>query len=330
MTSHEFKIHHLTSQLLQLLQLQHLSPDTYNDTLLRHMTPYVTTQVSSHAALKKIAEHTSRKEDLLQRYTSLKIKQPRELDALVYLLSKLLDDPELCGFIRQRRPIPKPREPVQVLDFHQLDVPRGVAVPELPKPGEKLSHEQLATLKGQLATFTKKMEEQDRKKKQRQEIVSGEFPYLPHWLSSRAYLTADYVLSPIAPAKVPLGTLPLNVQQRAIINDLLYLMTGSSGLYLTAKPLSEDQRRLFSMDHTLDVSLQTLVNRMLPVCSHYSVVSRFVEEHAKFAHGTVNQALSAAMRGLLREYLVIVAQLEYQYNTGECAHNSYQSHWATN
>ena len=223
----------------------------------------------------------------------------------------------MCNFIRQRRPVTKPREPVQVIDFHQLDVPKGVAIPKLPKPGEKLSHEQLSVLKGQLATFTKKMEEEDRKKKQKKEIISGEFPYLPPWFSSHAYLTSDYTPSLTTPTKVPLGSLPLHVQQHAIINDLLYLMQGTSGIYLSAKPLQEDQRRLFSMDHTLDVSLQTLVNRMLPICSHYSVVSRFIEEHAKFVHGTVNQALSAAMRGLVREYLVIVAQLEHQYNSGE-------------
>ena len=98
-------------------------PDSYNDTLLRHMTPYVTTQISSHNAVRKIAEHSSRREEFLQRYSSLKIKQPRELDSLVYLLLKLADDPRLCEFIRQRRPPPSVRVPVQVMDLDQLDIP---------------------------------------------------------------------------------------------------------------------------------------------------------------------------------------------------------------
>ena len=317
--SHEFKLHHLTSQLLQLLQLQHLSPDAYNDTLLRHMTPYVTTQISAHTALRKIAEHSSKREEFLQRYSSLKIKQPRELDPLVYFLSKLVDDQKLCNFIRERRPPMTARVPVQVYDFQQLEIPVGVAIPELPPQGTKLTHKQLETLKGQLSNFVSKIEEADKKKKQRTESISGEFPHLPSWLSKRLYLTSDYTHLSL-PSKLvtgPLGSQSLSNQQLAIMNDMLHLMQGSSGRYITAKPLKEDQKRDFILDQTLDISLQTLVNRILPICSHYSIVCRFIEEHAKFIHGTINQALSAAMRGLVREYLLLTAQLEYQYKIGE-------------
>lgn len=316
--SHEYKIHHLTSQLLQLLQLQHLSPDSYNDTLLRHTTPYVTTQVSSQNAIRKITEHTSRKEEFLERYSSLKIKQPRELDALVYVLSKLAEEPRLCDFIRERRPPPEVRVPVQVSNFEQLEIPTGVVAPSLPREGEVLSSKQLETLKGQLAIFTSKMEEADKKKKQRKDVIRGQFPPLPPWLTARRYLTSDYVKPLIIPSgKVPIGTLPLHAQQQAIMDDLLYLLQGSSGRYITADQLVENSKRTFTVDKTLDLSLQTLVLRIIPLCTHYSTVTRFIEEHSKFVHGTINQALSAAMRSLLREYLLIVVQLEHQFNIGE-------------
>lgn len=317
--SHEFKIHHLTSQLLQLLQLQHLSPDTYNDTLIRHMTPYVTTQISAHTALRKIAEHSTKREEFLQRYSSLKIKQPRELDPLVYLLSKLIDDQKLCNFIRGRRPPPTARVPVQVVDFQQIDVPVGVAVPELPPQNTKLSFQQLELLKGQLSDFTLKMEEADKKKKRHRESSKGEYPHLPSWLSKRLYLTSDYVY-PSPHSKLvtgPLGAQSTPSQHLSLIDDLLHLMQGSNGRYIVAKQLKDDQKRSFDIDRTLDVSLQSLLNRILPICSHYSLVCRFVEEHSKFKHGMINQALAATMRGLLREYLLIVAQLEYQYKTNE-------------
>ena len=316
--SHEYKIHHLTSQLLQLLQLQHLSPDSYNDILLRHTTPYVTTQVSSQNAIKKIVERTTKREEFLDRYSSLKIKQPRELDALVYVLSKLAEEPRLCEFIRQRRPPPSTRVPVQVTNLEQLDIPVGVVAPALPKEGEVLSSKQLETLKGQLAIFTTKMEEADKKKKRHKDVIRGQYPPLPSWLSSRPFFTYDYVKPQTTPTgKVPIGTLPLPAQQQAIIDDLLYLMQGSSGRYITACELPEDGKRSFTVDKTLDISLQTLVLRMLPLCVHYSMVARFVETHAKFVHGMINQALSASMRGLLREYLLIVVQLEHQFNVGE-------------
>ncbi|XP_019853680.1 PREDICTED: gamma-tubulin complex component 2-like [Amphimedon queenslandica] len=319
--SHEFKIHHLTSQLLQLLQLRHLSPDTYNDTLISHMTPYVTTQISVHTSLRKISEHSSKREEFLQRYSTLKIKQPRELDPLVYLLAKLTEDPKLCDFIRRRRPPSQtPRVPVQVTDIEQIDVPVGVAIPELPPQDTKLTHRQLELLKNQLSSFTSKMEEADKKKKQRKEgRVTREFPYVPPWVKDRVYLTSDYVYPPLH-SKLPpdpLGGHPLSAQQEIIMNELLNLMQGINGRYLFAKQLKEDQKRAFTLDRTLDTSLQSLLHRLLPLCTHYSLICRFIEEHSKFTHGTVHQALSASMRGLVREYLLVVAQLETQLKRKE-------------
>lgn len=318
--SHEFKLHHLTSQLLQLLQLQHLSPDSYNDTLISHMTPHITTQISVHTSLRKIAEHSSKREEFLQRYSSLKIKQPRELDPLVYLLSKLTEDDKLCDFIRRRRPQQEPRVPVQVTNFEQIDVPVGVALPELPPQDTKLTHKQLEVLKSQLSSFTSKMEEADKKKKQRKDgRTIGDVPYLPPWVNSRLYLTSDYIHPPSHSKLVtrPLGTQPLSVQQESILDDLLHLMQGLNGRYLVAKQLKDDHKRGFSLDHTLDPSLQSLLHRILPLCSNYSTISRFIETHSNFTHGMVHQALSASMRALLREYLLIVAQLEYQYKIKE-------------
>lgn len=82
--------------------------------------------------------------------------------------------------------------------------------------------------------------------------------------------------------------------------------------YIHTEPSPTNGIRNFSVDRTLDRSLLSLVNKVLPVCSHYSTVSRFIEDKSKFIHGMVNQALCSSMKGLLKEYLVIVAQLEYQ------------------
>ena len=310
---HEYKIHHITSQLLTLLQLDHLQgTETHADTLLQHMTPYVSTQVSIHTALRKIGERSSRKEEFLQRYNDLKVRQARELDPLVYLLSKMVDDKPLCDFLQERRPAVKSKPRVQATSLEQI-VPVGMVIPELPPQGAKLTPVQVQALKGQLTTLTTSMEEADKKRKQKREVPTGEYPVLPAWLSERPYLSADYVLPPteITP-HITLGSLPLPTQQAAVMDDLLNLMLGVDGRFITAMPLKENQKRSFSLDHTLDVSLLSLVKRILPICSHYSSVCRFVEEQSKFIHGMVNQALTAAMRALVREHTVVVAQLENQ------------------
>ena len=54
---------------------------------------------------------------------------------------------------------------------------------------------------------------------------------VPSWLGSRPFLTADYpTRRPGAPPPaLPIGSLPVEVQEAAVMDDLLYLMVGVEG-----------------------------------------------------------------------------------------------------
>ena len=83
----------------------------------------------------------------------------------------------------------------------------------------------------------------------------------------------------------------------------------------------------FFVDRSLsgmDPSLSFLVKRMLSLCDSYYVVSKFVETHVQYAFGRTVHALCAAMRELLKEYTLLVAQLEHQYRSG---HLTLQKMW---
>ena len=314
--SHEYQVHHLVSELVSLLGVQETSGvDSYVDILLKNRTPYVTTQVSAHNAKRKIAAFSSDGAEFLKKYDELKLRQTRELGPLVYLLSKIAEDDELCQFLRERcPPVPDPK-PEPVSDVRVLDVIEGQSVP-LPSKGAVLTGEELDSLRGKLESVTTTLVEQDLEKRKRREMkLAANFPKLPTWLTERPYLTSDYVASSLRlPLSVSLGSLPVAMQEQAVIEDLLFLMMGVDGRYIRAEVLEDDKLvRSFSTDKNLNVSLLALLNRILPVCSHYSVVRRFVEDRSKFIHGMVNQALCAAMRGVLREFLVVVAQLEHQF-----------------
>ena len=87
--------------------------------------------------------------------------------------------------------------------------------------------------------------------------------------------------------------------------------------FIHATPLSPpNHKQTFDVDCSMEPSLLSLVQRILPLCSHYSTVTRFVQEQSRFVHGMVNQALASAMRELLKEYLLVSAQLESQYHRG--------------
>lgn len=65
----------------------------------------------------------------------------------------------------------------------------------------------------------------------------------------------------------------------------------------------------------LDPSLRDLTMSMLKMATHYIAVESFVEIQSKEEYGTVNHALCAAVRRLLKDYLTLIAQLEHQVLT---------------
>ncbi|KAK3706488.1 gamma tubulin complex Spc97/GCP2 subunit Alp4 [Vermiconidia calcicola] len=121
-----------------------------------------------------------------------------------------------------------------------------------------------------------------------------------------------------------LSTLSLQEQEEAIISDLLFVCMGFEGQYIrydgNYQPLDEKSRLSgppFRMEYGLDPSLRDLASSMLKTATHYCAVEAFVEVQSREDFGTVNHALCAAMRKLLKDYLILIAQLEHQTLTNE-------------
>lgn len=143
--------------------------------------------------------------------------------------------------------------------------------------------------------------------------------------------------------------MPLAAQEQALVEDLLFVLVGVDGRDITAQPVLGRQNRSFIVDSTLDMSIKELVNRILPVASYYSTITRwvfslthcfhmfldnrilfssdytfvfwwlilsFIEEKSSFEYGQVNHALTAAMRTLMKEYLILITQLEHLQRQG--------------
>ena len=56
------------------------------------------------------------------------------------------------------------------------------------------------------------------------------------------------------------------------------------------------------------------MTRLLPLATDYSTVVSFMEGTNYYYTGLVNQALAGAMRGVVKEYRLVLAQLETEYN----------------
>ncbi|KAI9848836.1 MAG: hypothetical protein M1837_006352 [Sclerophora amabilis] len=148
---------------------------------------------------------------------------------------------------------------------------------------------------------------------------------VPHTTAPLAPRISVPPLASLAPKLLqptPLAQLTHEAQEAAIIEDLLFVFMGYEGQYirfLDSYNPSEEQNRLagpgFRILPGLDPSLRDLTDSMLTMTTHYCAVEAFVEVQSREEFGAVNHALCAAMRKLLKDYLMLVAQLEHEFLT---------------
>ena len=181
-----------------------------------------------------------------------------------------------------------------------------------------------------------------------QVVVAGT-PFLPPWTAQRAYLTGKFLLKPqrhagiaahsarvvealfgpaasqhrAADAQQPslLRTLPAAVQEQLVLDDLLSSFMGFEGKYVRASAGGGpggggSVEVVFALEaESMDHSLASLAERMLPLGGALVGVKAFVAAKSRHEHGMVAHALAAALKVLVKEYLVLVAQLEHQLRT---------------
>ncbi|KAK0499733.1 gamma-tubulin complex, DGRIP84/SPC97 component [Armillaria luteobubalina] len=112
----------------------------------------------------------------------------------------------------------------------------------------------------------------------------------------------------------------VEIQEATILEDLLYVLMGIEGTYVTFHPdysPEEDdplQGVHFTVAPSLDSSLRDLVERILPLGTYYTAISSFIEHRSDLDYGLVNHALCAAIRDMLKDYQTLLSQLEHAFN----------------
>ncbi|KIM24993.1 hypothetical protein M408DRAFT_75009 [Serendipita vermifera MAFF 305830] len=153
----------------------------------------------------------------------------------------------------------------------------------------------------------------------------------PSFIAEQSFIRAPLnsrVASRIVPAKKgktkadPLDGVPLDIQEAMILEDLLFVLMGIEGTYITYNidEFPEDDDGLlkgvqFSVTPQLDPSLRDLVERIIPLATYYTSISTFVELRSHLDYGLVNHALCAAIRDMLKDYQTLLSQLEHAFNS---------------
>jgi gamma-tubulin complex component 2 len=123
---------------------------------------------------------------------------------------------------------------------------------------------------------------------------------------------------------VKLRDLSADAQEAAMLDDLLYTFMGFEGQYIhfadSYSPAEEKERLVgpkFKIPPGLDPSLADLTSSMLDMATHYVAVDAFIDVQSREEFGSVNHALCASMRKHLKDYLILIAQMENQIITNE-------------
>ncbi|KAL1411297.1 gamma tubulin complex Spc97/GCP2 subunit Alp4 [Vanrija albida] len=119
-----------------------------------------------------------------------------------------------------------------------------------------------------------------------------------------------------------LDGVPLDVQEAWICEDMLFVLQGVEGSLIRYAedydPLDADQRlrgARWRIDPSLDPSLLSLINRLLPLATFFTSVEASIEIRNSPECGMVSHALGSGIRGMLKEYRVLTAQLESLFLT---------------
>lgn len=314
----DYRLHHNVNKLIELFDIRStdaLGADIYAEMLESSNGPSLPSSVPTLQIKKKVAEKAPEKLFFLEKYEELKSQNVRELGAFVYLLSEICGDEHAPATLKENL-----YQYVSNIQAHNETY--NTLMSKLPPSGSKVSLKELNELKDELlkAQGTTRVYPELQPKacrKKRLMVV----PNQPDWLFTRPGLTADFVDDTEGitdKSLLLLGSLSVVEQQRLILEDLLYLLEGVEGKYILAQPLVDKfATKEFTVDPSLDPSLTELVLRVLPLCSSYSAIVRFIEEKSAYEYGLVNHALAAAMRSLIKDYTLLVAQLEHEYRQGK-------------
>lgn len=168
-------------------------------------------------------------------------------------------------------------------------------------------------------------------------LIKADIPFLPDWLVKRPYLNHNQLANrsrlfltesggrnfyKYEEEPKQLGEYPRDIQETLLIEDLLYVMSSIEGVYIKRKKKESEYngqvRYVYEVEpylesSTCDFSILYLIGKILPMCNNHDKVVEFANIHSQFEYGRVSQALCGAINILLKEYLLLVTQLDTEF-----------------
>lgn len=304
----EFKIHHTVSELCSFFGVSPAEAEKYTESLKLSIHRHENTQASASSAVKLLAEKSNDPVAFMNKYDELKSRNVQDVDPLVVFLSGLQSDQDI-------------KKVVEDITRQKLEEEAYVPVPEIISDIQQstkttLTGPELDKLRYRLLREAELIQSPPSKAVQAIESrVMHMGPPTPDWLNNSPYRSIDFVIEEMRPETAPLGEVPCSSQEHLLIEDLLSRMAGNEGIYITVEPASNSyDPPKFTVDPSVDATLGESVCRILPICGYYSQLARFIEDKSQYHSGCVNQALAAAIREIIKDYLLLIVHLEGKHH----------------
>mmetsp|Transcript_18861 Transcript_18861/g.28678 ORF Transcript_18861/g.28678 Transcript_18861/m.28678 type:complete len:989 (+) Transcript_18861:247-3213(+) len=144
----------------------------------------------------------------------------------------------------------------------------------------------------------------------RHDIIINQDPF-----ENRSRRTFSAGQRPIIGGKGELSTLPVGMQERVIVEEVLGALLGLDGNYIS---FDVDDGIYRISEKKIDDNIAQLVDRILPTASDYVKVNAFVSSHlGGFEHGRIGHALCGAIDTLLQDYMNFITQLDDKVGSDE-------------
>lgn len=122
----------------------------------------------------------------------------------------------------------------------------------------------------------------------------------------------------------PLQALPAAVQEGILLREVLVALCGVEGVYVRVgavdaagkKVVRSSQLRFMVDEDSGDRGLVTQASAFLPLCESAFRVRAFIRTHSRYEYGSISHAIAAAVKEMLREFDLIIAQLEHLLTLG--------------
>lgn len=129
---------------------------------------------------------------------------------------------------------------------------------------------------------------------------------------------ATYDSLPVGSKVINCAALPLSRQEQLVVDDIIYCIIGIPGEYIIPQFTVNDSDHdfapiAFKISDQIDVSLRNIVQDILPMASHFSIVQKFTQ-WSSTAHNQILQALSEILQNILNDYRVSITQLEKEHS----------------